>query len=378
MTRRFTLWLFLVGIVLATTVSAQPRELHEQDLLHLGTFTFENAKATCSAGTVDFEYVHGVIAYNPANRSLFVVGHDHCQHVAEYRVPELGGVATLIQPFRDVTGGRLGRINPSDPGSKKIGGLYVQGDRLVVSAYSFYDGAGSAVASHFVRSTTLTTEDVIGPFRVGSLNPGFYAGYFATIPPDWQQRFGATVLNGQCCLSIISRTSFGPSVSLVSATDLLAARDRTPATMLVGYPEGHLTLGDGTQTGPIFNLTTRIRGIVLPEGTGSVLFFGFHGLGRYCYGEGDECGDTVNRDKGGHAQPYQPQVWAYRAADLADVRAGRKRPWDVKPYATWAVPNFRDHRIGGVTVDPETGRIFVLENYGDGTRPRVHVFAIRE
>jgi hypothetical protein len=370
--------LAVVGVFVSTSLAAQSREVQPADLLYQGSFTFANASTTCSAGTVDFAYVQGVIAYNPANRSLFVVGHDHCQHVAEFRVPEIGGVAPLLQPFRDVTGGRLSQINPSDPGSKKIGGLHVLGDRLVMSAYSFYDGGGTATSSHFVRSTNLGAADVRGPFRVGSLNPGFYAGYFAPIPAEWQERFRGTVLNGQCCLSIISRTSFGPSVSVVSPEDLLAARDRTPATMLVGYPEGHLELGDGTATGPLFNLTSQVRGVVLPKGTSSVLFFGHHGLGRYCYGEAAECGDPINLNKGGHAYPYQPQVWAYRASELADVRAGRKQPWDVRPYATWRVPVLRDHRIGGVAVDEDSGRIFVLESYGDGERPKVHVFTIRD
>lgn len=376
--RRLSVWGMAGVMSLAATGGfAQTREIQQGDLLYQGSFTFENAKATCSAGTVDFAYVQGVIAYNPANRSLFVVGHDHCQHVAEFRVPEIGGVATVLQPFRDVAGGRLGEINPSDPGSKKIGGLMVIGDRLVASAYSYYDGGGTATSSHFVHSTNLSDPGAQGPFRVGSMNPGFYAGYFAPVPPEWQDRLGA-VLNGQCCLSIISRTSFGPSVSSVNPTDLIAARNPTSATMLVGYPEGHLTLGDGTATGPVFNLTSTVRGVVLPKGTASVLFFGSHGLGRYCYGEVPaECDDPANANKGGHAYPYRPQVWAYRASDLAEVKAGRRRAWDVEPYATWRLPVLRDHRIGGVAVDEDSGRIFVLESYGDGERPRVHVFTIR-
>jgi hypothetical protein len=34
--------------------------------------------------------------------------------------------------------------------------------------------------------------------------------------------------------------------------------------------------------------------------------------------------------------------------------------------------------IGGVALDPATGRIFVAENYGDGVKPRIHVFTISD
>lgn len=374
---RCVLVTLILGL-LPVLAAAQPRELGQADLVYRGSFTFENAGTTCSAGPRDFAYVQGVIAFNPARGSLFVVGHDHCQHVAEFEVPEAGGVARLLQPFRDPTGGRMDEINPSDPGSKKIGGLHVAGDRLIVSVYSFYDAERTARTSHFVRPVNLGSDDVVGPLRVGSLNPGFYAGYMAGIPSEWQPVFGGDLFTGQCCLSIITRTSFGPSVSVARTADFLQARGSINARMLVGYPEDNTALGDGTRQDPVFNRATQVRGVVLPKGTASVLFFGYHGTGPYCYGEADECGDPIHHGKGEHAFPYQPQVWAYRASELAEVSAGRRQPWTVRPYAVWRLPVLNDHRIGGVAYDEQSGRIFVLEVYGDGERPRVHVFAVRD
>src|SRR5690606_25917075 len=107
--------------------------VYQQDLVYQGSFTFQNAKTTCSQGTFDFEYVHGVVAFNPASNSLFVVGHGACQFVAEWYVPALGGVASLRQQPADVTGGKLAQVNPADPNSKAIGGLLVIGDRLVAT-----------------------------------------------------------------------------------------------------------------------------------------------------------------------------------------------------------------------------------------------------
>jgi hypothetical protein len=365
----------------APSISAQslPTKLvYQQDLVYQGSFTFQNTKSNCSQGSFDFEYVHGVTAFNPASNSIFVVGHGACQQVAEWTVPALGGVAQVRQTAIDVTGGKLGQINPQDPNSKAIGGLLVIGDRLVATGYSTYDGAASATSSHFVRSATLTNGSTTGPFRVGDRNPAFYGGHMTMIPTVWRSAFGGDVLTGQCCLSIISRTSFGPSVSAVSSGDLVSARNPTPATMLVGYPEGHLTLGPGTSQSDVFSLTSQPRGVVFPEGTNSVLFFGKHGTGPYCYGEGAACGDPADNSKGTHAYPYVPYVWAYRASDLADVKAGRKQPWDVVPYATFRLPSqVQTAQIGGATYDPSTGRLYIIENYGGSNNmPRAHVFTI--
>src|SRR5690606_21806606 len=111
------------------------------------------------------------------------------------------------------------QVNPADPNSKAIGGLLVIGDRLVATGYSTYDGAGSATASHFVRGTALGSGSTTGPYRVGDRNPAFYGGHMTSIPAVWRSAFGGDVLTGQCCLSIISRTSFGPSASVVSSAD---------------------------------------------------------------------------------------------------------------------------------------------------------------
>jgi glutamine amidotransferase PdxT len=135
-------------------------------------------------------------------------------------------------------------------------------------------------------------------------------------------------------------------------------------------------LGGGGVQSDVFSLTSQIRGVVLPNGTASVLFFGKHGTGPFCYGEvPTECTDPSNTYKGGHAYPYVPHVWAYNANDLAAVKAGKKRPWDVTPYAVWNLSDLGAD-IGGVAVDPATGRIFVIEIYGNGTMPRAHVYTI--
>lgn len=398
---RLCVWLLASASTFATvslrSQSVLPtRLLQAGDLVHQGSFTIPNMTDVApiwTGQTMACEYVQGVIAYNPANNSLYLVCHDWSQSVAEISIPALGGVATQLQQPRDPLEGHMIDINPTDPNSKKIGGLYVSGSTLVVAAYSYYDGSVTAVASHFTRPTNLATAgQVKGPVAVGSDGIAFTAGYLGVIPSAWQSSLGGDFLSGQCCLSVISRTSEGPAVSSLSLANVLALQNPVPAKQLVAYPQAHPTLGNLTPTTQYFGNGTGVRGVVMPNGTASVLFFGRYGSGAYCYGPGTSdqsqagqpadggvdtyCYDPTDSSKGGHAYPYIPRVWAYNANDLAAVKAGTKHPWDLLPYAMWQLTDLQDSHVAGAAYDPATGRIFVTEQMGDGTKPRIHVYSI--
>jgi hypothetical protein len=88
----------------------------------------------------------------------------------------------------------------------------------------------------------------------------------------------------------------------------------------------------------------------------------------------------------GSGSPRQPaiptandshQVWAYDANDLVEVKNGRRQPWDVRPYAVWSLDDMDPSGSAGVrgaAFDPETGRLFITEAYGE--EPVVHVYRI--
>jgi hypothetical protein len=110
------------------------------------------------------------------------------------------------------------------------------------------------------------------------------------------------------------------------------------------------------------------------------MFFGTTGTGKWCYGEASECGDPVFPYKGDHAYPYSAYVWAYDARELAAVKSGKKRPWQVVPYASWAIsalgPMSLD-QVGGVAYDPRTSRLYLsVRNSDGGDKPLIHVFRI--
>ncbi|MEO8260799.1 MAG: DUF4082 domain-containing protein [Acidobacteriota bacterium] len=331
-----------------------------------------------------FEYGGRGLAFNPARNSLFASGFTRSPITAEVSIPGVGGTATVLQPLTDPTEGRSGQVNPGDPNDKVTGGYLVSGNSLIVSVYAYYDGSGNATLSHFVRPLSLSTRgQVVGPVRVGPLGAGYYAGYMADVPAEWQAAFGGPALTGQAEISIVSRTSYGPAAFAFDPNRMSSSG----AVPLVYYDTAHQNLGawGHPATGvpaanpyPYYGIADEITGLVFPQGTSSVLFFGRHGT-TTCYGDGAPCGDPTDNSKGTHGYPYQPVMLVYNANDLAAVKAGTRKPWDVQPAAKWVLP-FSDatgaYHISGAAYDPVTGRIYVGQYFTTGARSIVHVFQV--
>ena len=103
-------------------------------------------------GVSELNYSQGPIEYNPANNSLFIVGHAHQQALAEFGIPNLVQSTTLsqltmadnpLQNFSTV----LNRVSGGNPQLiDRIGGMEVvsgpNGPELLVNAYEYYDAPG--------------------------------------------------------------------------------------------------------------------------------------------------------------------------------------------------------------------------------------------
>jgi hypothetical protein len=392
-----------VTCALSASAASSPRSLPRvtrASLVYAGAFRLP-------APTSDqhtFAYGGTALAYDPAGHGLFVVGHDWYQLDAEVSIPRavhgksLSRLhrARMLQPFVDPTGGKIDTTGGDD---NKLGGQLVYRGRLVGDAYVYYDAAGQQVASHWARSSTsLKSGSVSGLFRVGTVGPGFVSGFMASVPKPWQRLLGGPALTGNCCIPIISRTSFGPDAFAFDPAKLQGkAGTKVPAKPLLYYSQQHPTLGhwDASWNPPRveFGGGTAIKGVVFPNGTRSVLYFGTQGVGKFCYGEGTSdkskngkptgdgtiwCYDPDNSSKGTHAYPYRPMVWAYDARDLAAVRAGKRKPWKVRPYAVWKLPlAFRSPYIGGAAYNSARRLVYVTQQFVDGEQPIVAVFHVR-
>lgn len=353
-----------------------------ENLALLGSFTVPDTQLD---DETTLAYSGTGLAYNSANNSLFLTGHEQFQRTAEVAIPTLlstGSVdsiqrAQFIQSPTDATNGQLPGIAPSvDDNFARIGGYLVVDGQLVISGYHFYDAANAQTKSHFVTDTELSQPSQ--PFTLSSdVPPRWLGGPMATIPTEWQTAFGGdSYLTGIGGISIASNSSVGPAAATYGANDLTGS---SSATLVVGYPLEN-PLDTPTSQSNVWNLTSEVRGMVFPNDTNSVLFFGTHGTGAYCYGTGDACGDAAQPYQGTHAPPYRYQVWAYDAEELAAVHAGMRPPESPLPYSVWELdlPYSSDaHQITGTAYDPETGRIFVGQGRADGDLPVIHVFEVR-
>ncbi len=384
----FAGWAAIQGPPAAPTVrliAAEDRLIQASDLVYQGSFRLPQG----TFGGSSFAYGGSALAFYSEHSSLFMVGHPWQQMVAEVAIPALGDTATVLQPFVDVTEGRMLSVgtNPVSD-NPQVGGLLPYQGKLIASVFLYYDGTAGQIRSHFVSGLDLSVlGDVAGPFQIGAYNQvvgqntaGFVDGWMVLVPAAWQAALGGPILAGQCCLPIISRTSLGPAAFAIDPAQL-SLTDPLPALPLLYYTGQHV-LPD--QNGvSLANVTTQMGGAVFPAGTRSLMFFGRIGLGPYCYGEvPKDCIDPAEGSKGPHMFPYTYFVWAYDVADLAKVKAGQIQPWDVRPYATWPLvlpepPVVLDEVIQGVTIDQATNRIFLSQYHGDGDNPLILVYGVK-
>lgn len=375
----------LVPAARAQAPQAQPL-VQAGNLVYLGKFTVPPDDGTGGSTANALTYGGFALGIGPDGQSLYFGCHDQGSRLARVTIPSIGGLARVVEPCVAVP--NLKGISPNDVNGIKLGGSLSWNGRLVVSGYAYYDASFAALATHFVGSNVAS---LAGPYRTGTDPVGMVGGYMGAVPLEWRALFGGPALTGQCCISIISRSSYGPSVSVFDPDQL--GTGATPSRMLLGYPDAHQTLGGYYQSGPYFNAATVMGGVAFPAGTRSVLFFGRHGT-THCYGTGTTdptlhntsngqggvwCYDPTNSYKGPHGYPYHHQVWAYDANDLLQVKAGTKNPWDVLPYATWALPDIDGGNgtatIRSATYDQATRRWYVTTDSG-GSTPEVHVYEI--
>ncbi len=379
-----------------TSPSNEPL-IQTPNITYLGAFALPKSSSFGTYGTSAFEYGGRALAiyHDPATGSttLYIEGHNQYPgQIAQVAIPDTVvksanwpdlPVAAVIHDFVDATA----PIGPApDPISCRGNASYVYGmlaynGRLVMSAACSYGGSQST--SHGARNLNLGTSGFEGwyGFSVAAIAPPrALAGPMTTIPSEWQSLFGGPAFTGNCCLSVISSTSAGPSLTVFNPDDV-GIRTPIPGKTVLYYTLESPACGSAhcevTQN-PIFNLTTRFGGVAFPAGSRSILFVVAMGTGPYCYGTAAACQDPAMGDvKGPHAPPYVYQILAYDANDLVAVHDGNKNPGDPKPYAIIplnGMPNSGTYFIQGAVLDPQTNRLYITQDYG--SQPRVEVYQI--
>jgi hypothetical protein len=372
------------------------------DIRHVGAF-----RVPADLNTAGY-----ALAYNPAHNSLFISQHD--LKVAEVAIPapvesaDLAKLPTagLLQAPADPFEGQVSRIGGSIYSGWGVGGLFVLGDRLIGNAYVYYDAGNDQRMSLFSRSTSLSTPSFHGFWSIWDpKHTGFVSGWLSEVPAEWRTRLGGSMLTGQCCIPIVSRTSLGPSAFAFDPVDpARSTSEPIAASPLVYYTGDHATLGPFEGSRLTYGGTTAIGGMSAVAGTRTLLYVGTNGTGTFCYGDPTDdpklagtknpadqqpyCYCPICGGKGQSAYPYQYQFWAYDLNDLAAVKAGRKKPWEPVPYDVWpfTLPigsaNSTGEGLAGVSYDASRQLLYVAQLNADSDglkywRPLIHVFKIR-
>ena len=379
--------------------------VQKTNMVYAGAFRLPNLPFT---GNICDGFTFGGrgLAWNPAGNngagSLFTTGHNYCGYVGEFTVPTLVNTATpanlnratLLQVLPnmivDPLQGKLNNSGLTGNTHNTVNGLLVNNGRLIISVGNDWSSEVQPI-SHFTRSLTLNADDVTGPVKVFGdktyTNPRFLSGYMCHLPSALHTTFGVKALTGWVPQNIVANSSNGPSAFGFNPGSLVGVNELAAETLLFYPYYNELQLSNLGESQSTWNWTSMTRGCAVPNGTGSLLFLGRHGVGKfgYCAGSSDpasSCYDPTDSSSGEHAFPYVYKVWAYRLTDLLAVKTGSILPYQAQPYGVWnfTLPNenINDaHGLGGVAYDPAGRRLFVVqEGAMSGGEIIIHVFTI--
>ncbi len=185
------------------------------------------------------------------------------------------------------------------------------------------------------------------------------AGYICR-PPSWMK---VDYLVGMCGTPGSRKTSAGPSLYGVTFDRGISAGESQQATPILSYDPGRHAM-------PGWDNVTSVRGAawIEREGAGAVIFSARRSVGHVWYGhpehEDTKTGvvyrDTLNANKGYHAEGYRQGFWVMDPAELRMVYEGKIPPWSVKPRE-WI-----DLTELGVMVEGSNPVGWVTASYRDG------------
>lgn len=232
-----------------------------------------------------------------------------------------------------------------------------------------------------------------GLFHVGRREPPFHGNRSGDYLFAAPRGYADAHLGGRWLVTGKTRGAFGgsmgPTLLAFAPWEEEDPSGDLDAVALLWYPErfpecAGPNVGDKAACDfPDFTMCDDWEGAGFVEGSAgrAVILWGVKGLGGNRYGP-PEPGDC-NPHQGYHCDPFERQVIFYDPEELAEVAAGRRDAWTVRPYETWrpaemflASPTCG--LAGGLAVDPDAGRVLLVEKgLGEGNSAVVHVWTFR-
>jgi hypothetical protein len=378
----------LVSLVALTMVGA-PRSQAQTDPLKLPLADLSEVKPLGSfqvglddGGGGFMDYGGGAMGVSENGKYLYWSCRQDDNGIATLEIPPFGETAKVVAPCQGPKRADIARIHPN-PGAWRpvVGGVLDLGGRITVTGYITYDAGGEAFASHWSGPSLTALQ---GPFG-GTVKPGMVKSQMAPVPQEWRAILGGPAMSSAGYTSIISRASYGASVSVFDPKDV--TRNQFPMTMLLGCPHSVPScITWNTPTSNDYNGSEHWGGMFIVSGTRTLVAIEREASGPTCYGYATTdkalhgtpypsaatpspenvpwCYSLEYTDlawgKGPKGYPYRLVAKLYDLADLVDVKRGRKDPWDVKQYATVDLPgSSAEEFVSGGTYNSLTGHYYV-------------------
>lgn len=346
---------------------SDPELLEISDLTYTGAFRVSSD----TFGESSSNYASGAMAYNADNNSIYIVGHQQVNAIAEFPIPELLqetnlmalNVVSPLQGFKTI----LDAVdNPT--GVNRINGMIYKNGQLIVNAEVWYDASGTNSNTTLVvrNAASLNTSAIDGYYALNGA--AHAAGYLSPIPAEWRERFNSEYLTGWSSVnSIISRYSYGPTLFTFNIADLMNGMSKSGPVQTVPFmnfsfnDQNFITPPSGDPGQDLWNyLSKGIYGFIVP-GTRTFAVFGSTG------GIASGVGYKITQDNGNlcggycayQASDYSNYYWFF---DVEEILSAEK-VYSPRPYAygKFSVP-FDDegsHKIIGGTFDETSGMLYL-------------------
>lgn len=313
-----------------------------QDLSYVGATRFIDVVA----GESRLGYANGTFLVNEQRDSIFIVGHEQHQAVAEYKLDgflnsskmeELPMAKPTLQEYSKI----LNRASEGNPEKiDVITGMAMIDGKLVLNAAKFYDaGASNEDTTLIIRDfKNIRTSLIDGYFEIEAKNHA--AGWMTPVPESLRQVLEADYIFGNASnLPINSRNSMGPSAFGVSSESLSFSdsRDLIPTETLLDFSINNQLHEDHYNEMGDNDLWTEISkafvGFIVP-GTRTYAVFGssaghFYGIGyKIEQDTGNTCGGACSKVASDRYNYY----WLWNIDDLLAVKRGEMEPYEPKPY----------------------------------------------
>lgn len=409
-------------LFLFCTTAGYGQPLQPDNLKYLGAFRLPDV-----AGDVNWEYSGTAMTYYPNGDpggpadgfpgSLFIVGHDWYQSVAEISIPvpvispsknvtELN-TAAMLQPFSDVKDGLFGELE-----MPTVGLAYLP-DTTSVTRGNLYFCWGQHFQfhepTHGFCGLDLSDPQSAGPFYFGMVNNYTSCDYLFTLPNDWAKRHthGQNLASGRFREGQWS--GLGPA--LYSFSPFPQGFRPAPGdtikkiTPLLLYGQDDSTIPEVVVRDSIKMISYRPAdqwsgaAWISSNGRAAVIFAGTKAMGRNWYGFGNgvvwpdappypPVPDPPYDNRGWWCDSIRAQIIFYDPADLAAVADGLLETWQPQPYATQDInnvlfdpgfdfPRYKRWSLGAICFDGQHGHLFIVERRADEEKSLIHVWQVR-